>query len=134
MEYTREQTEDIHVIVKHLSSLLSQVLSQVFVADNQSNSKDLSQVLSQVCLKSVMEWRERDNMTLIAKVLLLTRRPISMKSLLVEMDQTNRGRFMANYIKPMIELGLLEMTVPDQPNSSKQKYVIGSKGKELLLD
>ena len=111
LEYTREQTEDIHVIVKHLSSLLSQV-----------------------CLKSVMEWRERDNMTLIAKVLLLTRQPISMKSLLVEMDQTNRGRFMANYIKPMIELGLLEMTVPDQPNSSKQKYVIGSKGKELLLD
>ena len=132
LEYTREQTEDIHVIVKHLSSLLSQVLSQVFVADNQSNSNDLSQVLSQVCLKSVMEWRERDNMTLIAKVLLLTRQPISMKSLLVEMDQTNRGRFMANYIKPMIELGLLEMTVPDQPNSSKQKYVIGSKGKELL--
>ena len=104
------------------------------MADNQSNSDDLSQVLSQVCLKSVMEWRERDNMTLIAKVLLLTRQPISMKSLLVEMDQTNRGRFMANYIKPMIELGLLEMTVPDQPNSSKQKYVIGSKGKELLLD
>ena len=105
-------------------------MSQVFVVDNQVDDKDLSQV----CLKSVMEWRERNSMTLIAKVLLLTRQPISMKSLLIETDQTNRGRFMANYIKPMIELGLIEMTAPDQPNSSKQKYVIGSKGKDLLFD
>ena len=80
-----------------------------------------------------MEWRERGNLALIAKVLLLTRQPISMKSLLIETEQTNRGRFMNNYIKPMIELGLIEMTVPDQPNSSKQKYVIGIKGKELIL-
>ncbi|MCF6319822.1 MAG: putative DNA binding domain-containing protein [Proteobacteria bacterium] len=36
--------------------------------------------------------------------------------------------FRKAYIKPAIEQGLLEMTIPDKPNSSKQKYRLTEKG------
>jgi ATP-dependent DNA helicase RecG len=36
------------------------------------------------------------------------------------------------YIHPAIGAGLLAMTLPDKPNSSKQKYIITDKGKTTL--
>ena len=37
-----------------------------------------------------------------------------------------------NYIKPFIEIGIMEMTQPDKPNSQHQKYRLTEKGKKLL--
>ena len=35
-------------------------------------------------------------------------------------------------LKPLIDDGLLDMTIPDEPRSSKQKYRLTEKGKKLL--
>lgn len=35
----------------------------------------------------------------------------------------DRRRFTDKYLKPLLESGALEMTIPDKPNSSKQMYV-----------
>lgn len=45
----------------------------------------------------------------------------------------DRATFMKKFIKPMVEEGLLAMTVPDKPNSRLQKYYTTEKGKSLLL-
>ena len=37
---------------------------------------------------------------------------------------TDRHHVTTKYIKPLIEQGLLQMTNPEQPNSSNQKYVV----------
>jgi predicted transcriptional regulator len=42
-----------------------------------------------------------------------------------------RGTFFRNYIQPALKLGLIEMTVPDKPNSRLQKYRLTEKGKDL---
>ena len=47
----------------------------------------------------------------------------------------NRDYFRIEYLKPAIEDGFVELTIPDKPNSQHQKYRLTAKGlqlKELL--
>ena len=40
--------------------------------------------------------------------------------------------FQANYLKPLLQQGLLAMTIPEKPTSSKQRYVTTEAGKKAL--
>ncbi len=40
--------------------------------------------------------------------------------------------FRENYQQAGVKLGLIEMTIPDKPRSSKQRYRITKKGREWL--
>ena len=44
----------------------------------------------------------------------------------------NRSYFSKEYLKPAVEIGVLEPIFPDQPKSPKQKYRLTEKGKALL--
>ena len=44
----------------------------------------------------------------------------------------HRDSFVENYLQPALAAGLIEMTVPDKPRSSKQKYRLTGKGKQCL--
>ena len=46
--------------------------------------------------------------------------------------RSNRTKFRNHVINPLIEAGWLEMTFPDKPTSSKQKYRLTEKGKKVL--
>ncbi len=46
----------------------------------------------------------------------------STKELMALLGLKHRPTFRTNYLLPALELGLIEMTEPDHPNSSKQKY------------
>jgi hypothetical protein len=46
--------------------------------------------------------------------------------------RTNRSKFRDQVIKPLLKSGWIEMTVPDKPSSSKQKYRLTKKGQDLL--
>lgn len=35
----------------------------------------------------------------------------------------HRETFLNNYIKPLLKEGVLSLTIPDKPQSSKQRYV-----------
>lgn len=47
---------------------------------------------------------------------------LSAKALLERLGLKHRQSFSSNYLRPALELGLIEMTAPDKPNSSRQKY------------
>ena len=40
----------------------------------------------------------------------------------------HRPTFLYSYLQPALEEGLIEQTIPEKPNSSKQKYRLTSKG------
>jgi ATP-dependent DNA helicase RecG len=44
----------------------------------------------------------------------------------------DREHFVNEHLKPLLEAGLLEMTIPDKPRSSKQKYRLTAKGRQFL--
>lgn len=49
-------------------------------------------------------------------------REYSTKELMELLDLKHRPTFRENYLLPALVLGYVEMTIPDKPNSSKQKY------------
>jgi len=44
----------------------------------------------------------------------------------------NRTKFRDQVLNPLLEEGLIEMTIPDKPRSSKQKYRLTEKGRHLM--
>ena len=48
--------------------------------------------------------------------------PCSRKEMQEFMGLAGRRNFSEKYIKPLLEAGKVEMTIPDKPNSRKQKY------------
>jgi len=47
---------------------------------------------------------------------------LTTKELMAKVGLKHRPTFRNNYLLPALELGIVEMTLPDKPNSSKQKY------------
>jgi ATP-dependent DNA helicase RecG len=52
--------------------------------------------------------------------------------LMMIVGKTNRTRFRNQDIKPLLESGRLEMTIPDKPSSSRQKYRTTEEGMRIL--
>lgn len=48
-----------------------------------------------------------------------------------QLELTHRENFRKVYLKPAIEAGLIEMTIPEKPNSKHQKYRLTEKGKQM---
>jgi hypothetical protein len=44
----------------------------------------------------------------------------------------DRKSFRERYLKPALAVGLIEMTIPDKPNSRLQKYRLTDKGRQWL--
>lgn len=57
------------------------------------------------------------------KILSFCASPRSKKEIADYGGDKNAKSFAARYLKPLLESGQLQMTLPDKPNSSKQKYV-----------
>jgi len=54
------------------------------------------------------------------------------KELIKELKLKHKPTFRMNYLKPAIEAGLIELTIPEKPKSRFQKYRPTKKGREIL--
>lgn len=48
--------------------------------------------------------------------------------------RADRTKFRNQVIRPLLEAGLLRMTIPDKPRSSRQRYKITQAGEEALAE
>jgi ATP-dependent DNA helicase RecG len=46
--------------------------------------------------------------------------------------RADRTKFRNQVLNPLLGEGLLEMTIPDKPQSSKQRYQLTDKGRQFL--
>ncbi|MFZ3103424.1 MAG: hypothetical protein WA096_01765 [Smithella sp.] len=58
--------------------------------------------------------------------------PLSRNNLQETTGLYDREHFVREHFKPLLAAGLIKMTLPDKPTSSKQKYRLTVKGKKLL--
>ena len=56
----------------------------------------------------------------------------SFGEMLAFMGLTDRTKFRRKYIHPLLEVGILEQTMPNKPNSLNQKYQLTAKRLELI--
>jgi len=68
----------------------------------------------------------------VRRVVLVLRGEQSRKHLQDGLFLKGRANFEERYLKPAIEAGLVEPTVPDKPNSRLQKYRLTAKGRAVL--
>jgi len=47
--------------------------------------------------------------------------------------RTNRTKFRDQLVNPLLEKGLIEMTIPDKPKSPQQRYRLTQKGKNIRV-
>ncbi|MFY1112072.1 MAG: ATP-binding protein [Methanosarcinaceae archaeon] len=47
-------------------------------------------------------------------------------------ERTDRSKFRKRILSPLLDAGFIEMTIPDKPRSSKQKYRMTAKGEAFL--
>lgn len=81
--------------------------------------------LSQVCPKSITE-------KMFLKIMVKAAQPKTIVELMKITGEKNRTRFRRDVIRPLFKNGVIEMTLPEKPNSSKQRYVVTEKGALVL--
>ncbi len=54
------------------------------------------------------------------------------KELMLDLGLKHLGSFRNNYLKPSLSLGIVEMTIPEKPHSTKQKYRLTTSGRKIL--
>lgn len=67
------------------------------------------------------------------QVLELADVPRALAELMVPSGRTDRTKFRDQVVAPLLEAGLLEMTIPDKPRSSKQQYRVTEAGRAALV-
>ncbi|HWO23812.1 MAG TPA: ATP-binding protein [Kofleriaceae bacterium] len=81
--------------------------------------------LSQVGPKSVLSASQ-------VQVLEIASEPKSMPELMAPSGLQNKTRFRDQVVAPLLDAGLLEMTIPDKPRSSRQQYRTTAAGRAAL--
>ena len=66
------------------------------------------------------------------QVLELAATPRSLQELMEPSGRTNRTKFRDQVVAPLLEAGLLEMTIPDKPRSPRQRYRTTLAGARLV--
>jgi len=56
----------------------------------------------------------------------------SIPSLMAAAGRANRTKFRDQILNPLLDAGLVEMTIPDKPTSSKQRYRVTERGRRIL--
>lgn len=67
-----------------------------------------------------------------AQILEITEEERTLPELMAPSGRTNRTKFRDQVLAPLLEAGLVEMTIPDKPKSPKQRYRITEAGRKAL--
>ena len=87
-----------------------------------SLSPALSQVLSPVLSPVCPQLTDSLLTKISAVIVVLSQQTCSISDLMEQTGEKNKNRFRQNVLRPLVDAGLIELTIPDSPNSPKQKY------------
>lgn len=74
---------------------------------------------------------ERKTTVQVRELVRVLDRDRSRVQILQSLGLRNRSNLVVNYLRPALDAGLVEMTIPDKPTSGRQKYRLTAMGREL---
>lgn len=66
------------------------------------------------------------------QLLLFCTEPKQINEIMQKLNWSDRTKFRRKFLRPLLERNMIEMTIPEKPNSSKQSYVITLTGKKFI--
>jgi len=69
----------------------------------------------------------------VKELLFALKGEMSRDELQLALSLQDRKSFTARYLKPALNAGLIEMTIPEKPNSRFQKYRLASRNQKIIL-
>ena len=127
----------VETVIRNRQEAYYQVLGQ---SDQQADSTAFIQFMLNAVLESLRETIETDPVgdqvsDPVKRLLqLFDKYPLSASELMQRLHLSHRPTFRKNYLHPASAAGLIEMTIPDKPNSRLQKYRITPRGMGLIKD
>ncbi|MBU3983369.1 MAG: hypothetical protein KJ985_07810, partial [Proteobacteria bacterium] len=70
----------------------------------------------------------------VVRLLATCEKALSRKEIQSSMGIKNKKYFLENYLQPALTKALLEMTIPDKPNSPLQQYQLTQLGRQWLAE
>ncbi len=98
------------------------------VADKKADCTEFVEMMMSIILDALNELdktdQDNDQVSDQVKTLLdcMGNDELSAAQLMERLGLSHRPTFRKNYLRPALDMGLIEMTVPDKPNSRNQKY------------
>lgn len=81
----------------------------------------------------LMQAWERKTTVQVRELVRVLDRDRSRVQILQGLGLRNRSNLVVNYLRPALDAGLIEMTIPDKPTSGRQRYRLTAMGHELRL-
>lgn len=103
-----------------------------------STQKTDSSPFIEFMLSTILDTIQSTNSSLTPQVkallhaMLKNEEPFSREALQSALNLKDRKSFRERYLKPALELELVEMSIPEKPNSRLQRYRITALGKECV--
>jgi len=119
-----QQTDSSPFIEFMLNTILHTIESSVAPASEASTPQVTPQVSPQDSPQVTPQEHKTDNPQISALLNVLQQQQTSLnrEQLQQALNLKDRKSFRARYLKPALDAGLIEMTIPDKPNSKYQRY------------
>jgi ATP-dependent DNA helicase RecG len=79
--------------------------------------------------KLAPSWHQAEE---IQKLIKFCEQPRFINEMLALLEWQDRTKFRKKFVNPLLEKGLLEMTIPSKPSSPNQQYILTKEGRKLL--
>ncbi|MBF2759269.1 MAG: putative DNA binding domain-containing protein [Ectothiorhodospiraceae bacterium AqS1] len=123
MELLRKENDHVHCLTESTRSLMDEAIpadssleepSHIpdIEAETESDIPDISPAVS-------------------AMIELLSTEEKSREELMLALDFKHPASFRKNYLQPGLSLGIIEMTIPEKPRSTRQKYRVTALGRKI---
>ena len=126
-EFETDDDRTYYLVRLHARVATVQVTVQADESSNLRYEKELERIA-----QKLGDVTGQVTVQVAAQVVLYCREPRKAREIMSHLGLKHWQTFLRNYLTPMLQTGLIEMTVPDKPTSPRQQYRLSDAGRAIV--